>query len=167
LPARRVYWDACAFIGLLNQEPGKVNVCSEVWREAERGETIICTSFLSFAEVFRMKCEGQVKPLAQANDEKVENLLRQKWIVSAVIDERIAVAARRLMRSYAECRKPTDGIHLATALAMSVDQMHTYDGADLLGLDGKIHRADGKPLTICTPRLIERAPPEPLPLFGA
>jgi len=56
------------------------------------------------------------------------------------------------MRAYPECKKPSDGIHLATAMALSVDEMHTFDRSDLLKLNGKVLRADGKPLTICVPK---------------
>ncbi len=157
MPSRRVYWDACTFLGLLNQEPGKVNNCRLVWKEAENEKTLIYTSFFCFTEVFKAKCEGPSKPLAEKDDKKIELLLRQQWIKPVVVDERIAFAARRLMRSYPECKKPSDGIHLATALALNVDEMHTFDGSDLLKLDGKVLRADGKPLKICTPR---GAPPD-------
>lgn len=59
--------------------------------------------------------------------------------------------ARRLMRRHPECKKPTDAVHLATAILVNVDEMHTYDASDLLGLSGKIARQDGVMLTICTP----------------
>lgn len=160
-----MYWDACSFIGLLNQEPDKANDCTEVWREAERGDTIIITSFLSFAEVYKAKCEGNAKPLSDAHDERVVQLLRQPWIHPAVVDERIAVLARQLLRRHPECKKPTDGIHLATALTLNVVEMHTFDRADLLGLDGSLFRADGEKLRICTPKPIPAPEPKTLPLF--
>ena len=47
--------------------------------------------------------------------------------------------------------------NLATALALNVDEMHTFDGSDLLGLDSKVNRTDGKPLKICKPE------PQPKP----
>jgi predicted nucleic acid-binding protein len=163
---RRVYWDACTFLGLINQEPGKVNDCRLVWKDAESDDTLIYTSFLSFAEVFKVKCEGPAKPLSEQGDKQIEQLLRQKWIRPIVVDERISVAARRLMRQHSECRKPADGIHLATALALNVDEMHTFDGSDLLKLDGKVLRADGKLLKICPPKPIPR-PPATRDLFTA
>jgi len=160
---RRVYWDSCTFLGLLNQEPGKVNACTDVWKEAERGETVIYTSFLSFTEVFKVKCEGPGKPLSEENDKQIEQLLRQKWIRPVILDERIAIAARRLLRLYPECKKPSDGIHLASALALNVDEMHTFDRSDLLRLDGKIQRADTKLLRICTPAALSPPPPPESP----
>jgi predicted nucleic acid-binding protein len=158
---RRVYWDSCTFLGLINQEPGKVNECTAVWREAEASDTLIYTSFFTFAEVFKVKCEIEGKPLSDEGDRKIENLLRQKWIRPVVVDERIGIAARRLMRHHTQCKKPSDGIHLATALALNVDEMHTFDGSDLLGLDGKINREDGKLLTICKPRRNQAPWPQP------
>jgi predicted nucleic acid-binding protein len=141
-----------------------VNDCRSIWKEAESGDTLIYTSFLTFVEVFKVKCEGPAKPLSEDGDKQMEQLLRQKWIRPIVVDERISVAARRLMRYHSECKKPADGIHLATALALNVDEMHTFDGPDLLKLDGKVVRADGKPLKICVPRPAS-ASPSSLDLF--
>jgi predicted nucleic acid-binding protein len=159
---RRLYWDSCAFIGLLNPDEAKHNDCRAVWEQAERGEAILFTSFFTFSEVFRAKCEGLAKPLAEEQDKDVEALLRQPWVQPILVDERIGVAARRLMRRHPECKKPSDGIHLATALALSVDEMHTYDRSDLIGLSEKVSRADGIPLRICTAYVA--APPLPLPI---
>jgi predicted nucleic acid-binding protein len=129
-----------------------------VWSEAEKGLTLIYTSFFTFAEVFKAKCEGPSKPLSEEEDRKIELLLRQTWIRPVVVDERIGIASRRLMRYHPECKKPSDGVHLATALALSVDEMNTYDRSDLLKLDGKINRADGKPLKICPPHALPISP---------
>jgi hypothetical protein len=119
----------------------------------KRRDTIIFTSFWAFAEVFKAKCEGQAKPLVEAQDKNIEALFRQAWIQPVVIDGRIGTASRRLMRQHPECKKPSDAVHLATALAFNVDEMHTYD---------KVMRADGVPLKICAPYV--SAPPLPLPI---
>jgi predicted nucleic acid-binding protein len=140
-----------------------VNDCRSVWNEAENRATLIYTSFFTFAEVFKVKCEGSAKPLSEDGDKQIEQLLRQKWIRPVVVDERISVAARRLMRHHSECKKPADGVHLATALVLNVDEMHTFDGSDLLNLDGKVLRADGKPLKICLPKPKPPPPAEPAP----
>lgn len=158
---KRVYWDSCTFLGLINQEPGKARECVAVWRDAQAGDTTIYTSFFTFAEVFKVKCEDGAKPLSEDDDRKIESFLRQPWIRPVLVDERIGVAARRMMRHHLECKKPSDGIHLATACALNVDEMHTYDGADLLKLDRKVVRADGRPLRICSPRPLP--PPSPPP----
>jgi predicted nucleic acid-binding protein len=157
---KRVYWDSCTFLGLINQEPGKANECTAVWDEAARGEVWIYTSFFTFAEVFKTKCDKPAKPLSEEEDKKIEQLLRQKWIRPVVVDERIGIASRRLMRSHPQCKKPSDGVHLATALALSVDEMHTFDSSDLLGLDGKVNCHSGKLLKICRPYGSPKPPEE-------
>jgi predicted nucleic acid-binding protein len=159
---RRLYWDSCDFLGLINPDEAKHADCRAVWEEAQRGDAILFTSFFAFAEVFKAKCEGPAKPLAEAQDKAIEALLRQRWVQPVVVDERIGTAARRLMRQHPECKKPSDAIHLATALALNVDEMHTYDRSDLLPLNEKLARADGVLLKICTPYV--SAPPLPLPI---
>lgn len=143
-----------------------MNHCRLVWHEAERGDALIYTSFFTFAEVFKVKCETEAKPLAESKDTEIEQVLRQKWIRPVVVDERIGIAARRLMRYHPACKKPSDGVHLATALALNVDEMHTFDGSDLLSLDGKVNRADGKPLVICIPTPTPSPPPPAPDLFS-
>jgi predicted nucleic acid-binding protein len=155
-------------LGLINQEPGKANHCTAVWNEARNGGVLIYTSFFTFAEVFKARCEGPAKPLSGDEDKKIEQLLRQKWIRPILVDERIGVAARRAMRHHTECKKPADAIHLVTACALNVDEMNTFDGSDLLKLDGKVNRADGKPLKICIPTAAAALapPPDQSDLYG-
>ena len=148
---RRVYWDSCVFIGLIMREADKHAACLSVWREAEAGDTVILTSFFTWGEVFKAKCDGASKPLSIEGDKEIERLLAQPHIEAAVVDEAIGIATRRLMRAHPECKKPSDGIHLATALRLNVDEMHTYDGSDLLKLDGKLTCANGSRLKICVP----------------
>lgn len=138
-----------------------MNNCRAVWSEAEKGDVLIYTSFFTFAEVFKAKCEGTAKPLAEEQDQNIEKLLRQKFIRPVVVDERIGVTARRLMRHHPECKKPSDGVHLATALVLNVDEMHTYDGSDLLRLSGLVHKANGQALRICPPSPSQAPLPSP------
>jgi predicted nucleic acid-binding protein len=159
---RRLYWDSCTFLGLINPGEAKHGDCRAVWEEAQRGDAVLFTSFFAFAEVFKAKCEGPAKPLAEAQDRAIEALLRQPWVQPILVDERIGTAARRLMRRHPECKKPSDGIHLATALALNVDEMYTYDKSDLLSLSEKVMRGDQVPLKICAPYV--SAPPLPLPI---
>ena len=150
-PIKTVYWDACTFLGLINQEAGKHSDCRAVCADVERGEIQIVTSFLTFTEVFKVKCEGAAKPLSQEGEDTVAAFFSSEKITPRVVDRQIAEAARQLMRRHPECKKPNDAIHLATALRMNVEEMHTYDGSDLLGLDKKIARSDGEMLVICRP----------------
>ncbi len=164
---RRLYWDSCCFLGLINPSEPKHLDCQAVWEEAQRGDATLFTSFFTFAEVFKAKCEGPAKPLVEAQDRQIEALLRQRWVEPMLVDERIGTAARRLMRQHPECKKPADAIHLATALALNVDEMHTYDQSDMLRLDQKVMRVDGVPLRICTPHIPVPPAALPMPAEGA
>jgi predicted nucleic acid-binding protein len=152
---RRLYWDSCTFIGLINSEAGKHADCRAVWLEVERGEAQIITSFLTFAEVFKAKCEGKAKPLEEDREDAVAGFFSSERILPVVLDRRTAELARKLMRRHPECKKPTDAIHLATAILLNVDELHTYDGSDLLVLTDKVARQDGEMLIICTPNVKE------------
>ena len=66
--------------GLDQSRTGKINHCRAVWQQAEKGGALIYTSFFTFAEVFKVKCEIEAKPLAEEKDKEIELLLRQKWI---------------------------------------------------------------------------------------
>ena len=165
--ARRVYWDSCTFLGLINEEIGKHTDCMDVWGEAEAGKTIILTSFFTFAEVYKAKCEGKARPLDDEGDRKIEAVLQQSFVEGAMVDEGIGVWARRLMRKFEDCKKPSDAIHLATALRLNSDEMHTFDGSDLLRLDGLVEKANGELLTICTPAKAPAPPPLSLPFISS
>jgi predicted nucleic acid-binding protein len=151
LSIRRVYWDSCTFLGLINNEAEKHADCRAVWGEAERGETQILTSFFSFAEVFKAKCEGPAKPLDEAGDDKIAAFLASDHILPITLDRRTAELSRRLMRRHPECKKPSDAVHLATAILLNADELHTYDGSDLLLLNKLVARQDGEMLVICRP----------------
>jgi predicted nucleic acid-binding protein len=152
-------------LGLLNREADKHADCLAVWKEAEQGKTIIYTSFFTFAEVYKAKCEGKARPLDEQSDKNVEALLQQSFIEGVLVDETIGINARRMMRRHEVCKKPSDAIHLASAIRLSVDEMHTYDGSDLLSLDGKELCSDGRYLTICKTRPTPPPPLPPAPLF--
>ena len=160
---KRVYWDACVFLGLINPEEAKHQACRAVQIEAENGNIEIITSAFTLTEVFKKKCEGKARPLSEEGEDLIEKYFESPYILLVQVDRNTAVHARRLMRRHPELQKPQDAIHLASALRLNVDEMHTYDGAELLRLNEVCLRADGVPLIICPPR-IER---ESLPLLAA
>jgi predicted nucleic acid-binding protein len=149
------------FLGLISQEPEKISVSKAVWEEAELGKTVILTSLFTLAEVIRARCEVPIKPLPEAQDSVIVDFLSQKFITRYLVDEHIATYARRLCRAHTVCKKPSDGIHLATALHYNADEMHTWDGSDLLELDGKVQKRNGSFLKISKPAEIVLVPPMP------
>ena len=159
---RRIYWDSCCFLGLINSEANKHASCEAVWKEVVAGRTELHTSMLTRVEVFKAKCEGPAKPLSDELDGRVEGFMAQQLVNYAVLDERTAIFAKTLMRGHPTCKKPTDAIHLATAFYLNVDVMHTYDGSDLIGLSGKLRLQNGGPLIIAEAAPI---PPPSAPLL--
>jgi predicted nucleic acid-binding protein len=148
---KNIYWDACIWIALINEEDGVVERCKYVIEEAQKQNIKIWTSSISLAEVFKKKCEGKYVSLEDSKDIEFEKYIEQEFLIEVQVDHDIGLLARRLLRKYPELKKPNDAIHLATAVISDLDEFHTIDGENLLRLNGQINRLDGKPLMICVP----------------
>ena len=55
MPVEQIYWDSDAFLGWLQEEPGKVELCEGTIERAQSGEALIITSALTIAEVLWLK----------------------------------------------------------------------------------------------------------------
>jgi predicted nucleic acid-binding protein len=163
----RYYWDACAWIALIQQEPARFDSLSFAIEEAKNKKIEIWTSNFTLAEVYKRACDGDQKGLLPPQDQAFEDYIIQDFVTRVQVDYDVGVLARRLLRSYPVIQKPQDGIHLATALLNNLDELHTFDRENLLGLSEKIDRKDGKKLRICHPPKRPPPPmPKPLPLFA-
>jgi predicted nucleic acid-binding protein len=151
----KVYWDACAWLGMLNGETGRAQALEHVWGRAKRGDIVIWTSAFCIAEVYRVRCEDEWAMLSDENDEAINNLFDQPFVETVQIDTVVAKLAKKLLRTHEKLKKPSDAVHLATAIHWDLDQFHTYDGSDLLHLDGKIQTSNGSPMSICKPDMID------------
>jgi len=157
------YWDACAWIALIQQERGRFDSLSYVIEEARNKKVEIWTSNFTLAEVYKRQCDGTQKGLLEKQDQAFEDFILQDFVTRVQVDFDVGVLARRLLRTYPVIGKPQDGIHLATALLNNLDELHTYDREDLLGLNEKIARKDGRKLRVCPP---PKRPPKPPSLFS-
>lgn len=153
----KYYWDACAWIALIQQEAGQFDDLQYVVERARAGTVQIVTSNFTLAEVFKRPCDGENKGTTIVEDTEFEAFMLQDLVTRVQVDFDIGTLARRLLRAYPSIQKPQDAIHLATALLENVDELHTFDRANLTGLSGKIKRKDGKTLKICAP------PKKPVP----
>lgn len=97
-------------------------------------------------------------------DQIFEDYITQDFVILVQVDQGIAVNARRLCRKHDGLKKANDGVHLATAIAINADELHTTDRNDLLPLNGQVYRDDGVLLMICEPP--PAAPGETAPLFA-
>lgn len=148
----KVYWDACAWLGLINGEADRKADLEHVWNMAKHGQAEIWTSAFCVAEVYRVKCEKR-EGLSAANDVLIDNMFDQDFVKIAQLDLEIARLAKVLLRNHDKLKKPSDAIHLATAIHWDVQQLHTYDISDLIGLDVKT--SSGSNLKICAPSKVE------------
>lgn len=151
MAAKRVYWDSCVWLGLINEEPDKLPRCQHVIQLARAGHLEIWTSALTLAEVFKVTQPGGPQAIPAESDAKFEDFLDQDFVVIAQLDVDTGHLARRLLRQHGKLKKPPDAVHLATAVLNDLDEFHTFDGVNLLPLNGDVNRADGVALTISLP----------------
>jgi len=147
---KKIYWDSCVWIALINREP-KVDACDYHIELARKGEVQIWTSSLTIAEVYKAKSEAGPKALLEAQELAFLNFVDQDFVYEVQLDHDIATMARALCRKHAPLKKPNDGVHIATAAMHNVDELHTFDRDDLLPLNGLVMRLDQKPLVVCRP----------------
>lgn len=150
--AVKLYWDSCAWLGLLNGEADKKRELDIVYAHAKTGHYEIWTSTFSIVEVRRIDSEkDDPKPLSAKNLEIIEGLFLQSFVKIIPLDLEIASDARRLFRETQGLGKYQDAVHLASAIKWNLPTLHTYDHEDLLHLDGKLQCKNGDKLRICYP----------------
>lgn len=161
---KRVYWDACVWIALIQQEKNydtngsgrliedRFTFCMSVIKEAEAKKLEIVTSSLSLAEV--CKSTG----LKAQDEEIIAQFFENDYILLVAVDRMIGERARNLMMSGLPGLKPPDAVHLATAAITAVDAMHTFDGK-LLALDGFVDTLNGTKLKIAKPDVAKSSAP--------
>lgn len=150
--AKRVYWDACAWLGLINKETNKYTACRYTMEEAEKGSIEIWTSAFTLAEVFKKKCDASThSSLPPKYDTNFEDYLSKDHVILVAVTRDIGAYARRLLRVHPDLKKPQDAIHLATAALHDLDEFHSYDDKNILPLDGLIDCQNGSKLTLKKP----------------
>jgi predicted nucleic acid-binding protein len=141
----KVYWDACAWIGLINGEAKKIHPLRSIWEDAQKGKYEIWTSVYSYLEVIKGALEHGTTHHLEESDRTFDNMLDQPYVKKVQLDSEIAKLARHLRRKLQHIGivpRP-DAIHLATASFYSCDELHTSDNCHLLQFDGKVSRMDG------------------------
>ena len=149
----RLYWDACAWIGLVNEEADKITALRLVWEAAQKGHFELWTSSYIYLEFIKGAVPHGQAYTAEEHDTSVENILSQPFVRRVQLDIPIAKSARKLRRDLNKdgLKKRPDAIHLATALFYNAKELHTYDQSDLLQFDGKLTCRSGSLLKITKP----------------
>lgn len=128
---KRICWETSCFIARFNEEPVRIDVCRAILEAAKKGEVTLYTSYITMCEWAKIKGEYP----SEAEDKIVE-FLRNPYIHLVTIDLAVSRITRDLVRRYG--LDVRDAIHLATAISLKVDVLHTYDANDLIKLNGKI-----------------------------
>lgn len=163
---RRVYWDACVWIALIQKEKislpnGRIEdremMCREVIEAAKKRSIEILTSTFCLVEVCKDPNAGK------GNADKLSDYFENDYILLTTVDRFVAERGRELMMAGYAKIKPADAVHLATAaISPNVEEMHTFDDR-LLKLDGLINKVGAGTLKICKPN----AGGAPAPLLEA
>lgn len=157
----KVYWDSCAWLGLINSEPEKIRPLQHIYDEARRGKLEIWTSTLAYVEVYRLDIEKNAeKPYLDKNLDKIKAALEQPFVKLIPFDMEVGRKTRGILRGDCGLSHRNDAMHLASALVWGISPLHTWDGSHLLPLDGQFSCKNGTLLRICIPD----EPPEG-PLF--
>ena len=152
---RRVYWDACAWIGFINEEAAKIRPLRYIWEGALRGEYEIWTSVYSYLEVLKIK-EATGDPISlEESNHRIDEMFQQSYVKRVQLDTEVDRFARSIKQIYhdAGLKSRPDAIHIATAAYYNLDELHTWDRSHILPFDGKILRRDGVPLRILIPNV--------------
>ena len=152
---KRICWETSCFIARLNEEPERVDVCTAILESAKKGEVTLYTSYMTMCEWAKIKGE-----YASEAEDKIVEFLRNPYINLVTIDLAVCRITRDLVRRHK--LDVRDAVHLATAIKLKVDALHTYDD-DLLALNGKIPDIN---LVICEPAFnfqstMDTKPPQP------
>jgi predicted nucleic acid-binding protein len=145
MKAELIYWDSCAFLGWLQEEADKVELCRGTIERAKAGDVGIITSALTLTEVLWTK---NAPPLTSDKADLLRRFFRHSYIRVQNLTRNIAETAQDVVWNHSV--KPKDAIHVATALALSVPTLETFD-------DHLITRSGA----IGTPPLIIRKPVPP------
>lgn len=152
---KRVYWDSCSWIALIQDEKIEFEsgiiehrgaLCRSVIDDARKGKLEIVSSSLVLIEVFKQPAG------APTGTDHIKDFFENEYVLVVGLDRRAGEFGRTLMQSGIARLKPPDASHLASAVLANVDELHTFDD-DLLPLDMKITKKDGKKLKICKPAM--------------
>ena len=162
---QRVYWDACAWIGFICEEPAKIGPLRFIWDAARRGKYEIWTSVYSYLEVLKIRAVNGDPISVEESIKRIDDMFQQPFVKRVQLDTEVARFARSLKLAHhdAGLTSRPDAIHIAIAAYYNLEELHTWDGRHILPFDGKIMRRDGNPLRIRIPG----PEVEGLPLFAA
>ena len=129
----KVYWEASPFCATFNDERGRSHICFALLEAARKGEIELYTSTLTLIEVFKIPAT----PSEEEAERQIQRFFRNRWIRKQTPDWFVAIEARRLQRQFPHL-DGRDATHLATAVYLGCEYLHTYDQDDLIRCNGQV-----------------------------
>jgi len=127
-----ICWDANCFCAWFSKEPNRYDVCNAIIEAAQKNQIKLYTSLLTLTEIIKVPNEYP----SEAED-AISEFFRNPYITMVSVDWAIARIARDLRRRFTRL-DGRDAIHLATAIRIKAEVLHTYDHDDLLKLNNQI-----------------------------
>lgn len=107
----KIYWDSCAWLALINEEPGRKEDVDAVYTQARQGTIELWSSTLSIIEANRLISEVNVaRPLPPDSLVALDDLFFQRFVKLVPVDIDIAIRARKLIRETPGLKKKPDAI---------------------------------------------------------
>ncbi len=132
MSVEKLYWDSDPFLGWLQNEAGKVDLCNGTIKRAAAGEVLIVTSALTLAEVLWRR--GGPK-LPEDKLLLLRKFFRRSYIRVVNVSRVISEEAQDVVMNFNV--RPKDAIHVATAIHHEIGILETFDEG-LLAQTGKI-----------------------------
>lgn len=119
-----VYWDADAFLALINEDKSSFEMtgCNNVWIASNKGDLFIVTSTLTTAEVIHKKGTPKLDP---AKRSIVSNFFKQDFLIQKPLTREIAELARDVV--WDSNIAPKDAVHVATCAYFKIPYLHSFD----------------------------------------
>lgn len=152
MPTRpKYYWESSTFLAWITDEPTRTAEekagLTEIVAEIDAGKAILVTSAITSGEVLEANLTDEQK-------KRYDLVLKRPMTVKHNVDIRVSELAGKIRDHYnrlppdqrRKIRLP-DAIHLATAILLQVDELHSLD-PHMLSLNGNVA---GHNLRICKP----------------
>lgn len=115
----KLYWETTTWVGWGNNQHNTQLLCTQLLKEAVFGNFEIALSTLAIAEF---------APLSEEQEKALDYYLKKSAFIVISLNRSIAKSARELTGKYNDHGlKGADSIHLASALEVKADYLHTYN----------------------------------------
>jgi len=135
-----VYYDTCVVVAYFKQEQfteNRYDRARHLFDEASKGSVRLYTSAITLAEVYR----GLADDYDVQKEKLVQAFFSHSWNRIVETNRRVADEARKLMQNMkrqGHTLKVADAIQLASAIVVGASRVYTFDGDDLLSINGLV-----------------------------